>query len=229
MEHAMAAALIPVPQKPTHIQLRKKGAPAPDSASDVNRIRATIMQDSLEREQGSAQGGGTSRGERRGIEADAEMAEEMWASCLYDAEFSSMKAPEPDEGLPRHRTAHVHRFDMGLGPNQIMYMPTCKSVKLMEALAPAVRYIYNHQVVALLENEGKHRIVAQKTDAPDESRSGEPESETNVWQRGATGGTSRVTTGETDYSGRASSRQGILKRQASPPRMSTATGNCPGR
>lgn len=232
----MAAALIPVPQKPTHIQLSKKGASVPNSTSDIDEIRTAIMQDSPRRERRGGQGEGSSREERGGectgrrVEDEERPAfvEEMWASCLYDDVFNSMKAPEPDDGLPRHRTAHVHRFDKGLGPNQVMYMPTSKSAKLMESLAPAVKYVYNHEIISLLEADGKHRIVAQKMDAAHESGSWESEqedSEANMWQRGATGGTSRGTTGETDRSGRVSSRQGILKRQTSPPhRMSTATG-----
>jgi len=228
MVHAMASALIPVPEKPTHIQLRKKQPSTTETAVEIERIRAAMRLDEggykenvMQEEEGTEMGRSMTKQEGE-IEMDGE---ETWASCLYDDEFNGMAAPEPDDGLPRHRTAHVHKFDNGMGPNQIMYMPTAKSAKLMESLAPAVKYVYNEEIVALLDAEGKHRIISQKTDAHEDPERESAESEVNVWERGATGGTSRVATGETYYSGRASSRQGILKRQASPPpRLSTAAG-----
>ena len=226
MVHAMASALISVPEKPTHIQLRKKRPSMSETAMEIEQIRAAMRLDKEDyQEKVIEQGEDTEIGRSMPLQAgEMEMGgEEAWASCMYDDEFSGMVAPEPDDGLPRHRTAHVHKFDNGMGPNQLMYMPTAKSAKLMESLAPAVKYVYNQEIVALLDAEGKHRIISQKTDADDLERESVA-SEADVWERGATG-TSRVATGETDYSARASSRQGILKRQASPPpRMSTAAG-----
>ncbi len=195
MVHALATALV---DKPTHAQLRRRVI---EADSEMDRIRASIMQGDTK--------------------AEAEEARHPWATCMYDDEFSLMDALAPDEGLPRHRTAHVHNFNGGLGPNQLMYMPTARSAKIMEVLAPGVKYLYNHTVVTILQAEGKHRVVAQKDEM---DLTHDSQSETQVWRRGNTAGSSRGETAGSDHSNLTGSRQGtgILRRQPSPSRMSTA-------
>jgi predicted NAD/FAD-dependent oxidoreductase len=204
--HALATALVDVPKKPTHVQLRKR-----DKVQDTEMelIHTDTLHDDEDGSEDLVQGD----------------EKTQWATCMYDSEFSLMEALAPDDGLPRHRTAHVHAFESGLGPNQKLYMPTPKSAKMMEVLAPGVKYVYNHSVMAVLESDGKHRIIAQKDESEKEEEYG-TQSGANVWRRGNTAGSNRPETADTDFSNSygGSSRQttGILKRQASPPRMSTA-------
>ena len=154
---------------------------------------------------------------------EAGIQREPWATCLYDDEFLSMGAPELDDGLPRHRTAHVHNFDSGLGANQIMYMPTAKSANLCEHLAPGVKYVYNHAVVSILETEGRYRIIAQKDQEEREVTAQNQGTGADVY-RVKTAGSSRGHTAgsgysEAQYTDRDDSAH---ERSKSPPRLSTA-------
>ena len=115
----------------------------------------------------------------------------------------------------------MHQFDSGFGPSQLMYMPTKRSAKIMEVLAPDVKCFYGHTVMAILDANGKHRIIAQKEE-PEIEHNGDGGAD--VWKRGHTAGSSRGNTADTDHTSPTASRQGtgILKRDASPPRrMST--------